>query len=84
MELLYHKKTINQNYFGIFPKLGGTINLWFCSTIGSFSHLHEQPTKILTTDNNATIPAIFFIISSLSFQLNGAKKSPHSVCITAI
>ena len=27
MGLLYHKKTINQNYFGIFPKLGGTINL---------------------------------------------------------
>jgi len=60
MNILYHKKTINQNYFGIFPKLGGTINLWLLSTIGSFSHLHEQPATN-TVQTNTNNKNIFFI-----------------------
>ena len=73
MDTLYHKKTINQNYFGIFPKFGGTINLWFDSTIGSFSHLHEHPATTQTTDNSAKNKAIFFIYLFLSLII-GAKK----------
>lgn len=49
------------HYFGIFPKLGGTINLWFCSTIGSTSHLFAHPPNIKTKEQKAKNKVIFFI-----------------------
>jgi len=58
--ILYHKKWHNPNYFGIFPKLGGTINLWFSSIIGSFSHLQHPATKP-TNEQSANNIAIFFM-----------------------
>jgi len=51
------------NYFGIFPKFGGTINFWFCSTIGSTWQL-QQPATAITAKTAKQIDNIFFIVFS--------------------
>lgn len=75
-ELLYHKKWHKQNYFGIFPKLGGTINLWFDSTTGSVSHL-QHPATTQTKEHKAINKANFFIVLFLLYIMGA--KSPHIV-----
>ena len=57
-------------YFGIFPKFGGTISLWFCSTIGSTSHFFAHPAQIIGIASIAHTNIIFFIIS-LPFYYSG-------------
>ena len=84
MPLLYHKNrqlqnVIDKNYLGIWPKCGGTINLWFSSTIGSVSHLCVQPITVTATTPNKTSDTNFFITYPFFFILHGARNAPQII-----
>lgn len=58
-------RIICRDYFGICPKLGGTISLWFSVTIGSVSHFFIHADNVTGNANKARIIIIFFMRSPL-------------------
>ena len=52
-------------YFGILPKFGGTINLWFSSIIGSTSHFLAHPDTTIGTITSIHNNKTFFIYSPI-------------------